>query len=226
MRYTNTGARIWEPEEDEILMMKYPDTLNSELVKELDRTKQSIYARAQILGLKKSKAYIAQHGMRFTRDTCKVGEPYRWKKGNKPPNAGKKLEGKRLEQLLSTAFKKGNIPHNTYPEDGVIKIRHDKNANSYYQYIRVSVGKWKPLHVLIWENKHGGYNQLTHCLWFINGNTLDVRLDNLELITRAENVSRNRTAYLTSDPELLQAKKTIQKLNKTIKKHEEQTKRP
>lgn len=224
MRYTNRGARIWEPEEDDILRMKYPDTLNSELMIELDRSLSSIYGRAQLLGLSKSDAYIKKHGMRFTTESCIVGSSYRWKKGNAPPNKGKKLQGERLAKILQTAFKKGHIPHNSYAEDGVVIVRNESQTGKMYQWVRIALGKWKPVHILLWENKHGEYNKKTHCLWFINGDTMDVRLENLELITRAENVKRNRKEYLELPDNYKYTKKLIKNIKNRIEDHDKKHK--
>ncbi len=114
---------------------------------------------------------------------------YRFKKAqfNKgliPWNKG--LKGIRMSPR--TEFKKGHVPWNT-KFDGCITIR-DKNRKPY-KYIRVSSGKWVLYHRWLWEQHNGPIPQ-GFMVGFKNGNTLDVRIENLMLISRAENVQRNR----------------------------------
>ena len=49
---------------------------------------------------------------------------------------------------------------------------------------------WKAEHVLIWERAHGPVPR-GHALVFRNGNRTDVRLDNLECLTRRALMARN-----------------------------------
>ena len=56
--------------------------------------------------------------------------------------------------------------------------------------MRISLGKWIPKHVLLWQQAHGpvpkGYN-----IVFRDGNTLNCTLENLECISNAELMQRN-----------------------------------
>ncbi len=51
--------------------------------------------------------------------------------------------------------------------------------------------KWQMIHVYIWEQKHGKIPK-GHCVIFKDKNTLNTRLDNLMLVTRAELVRLNQ----------------------------------
>lgn len=106
-----------------------------------------------------------------------------------------------IEKTKGTRFKKGQLPHNTKSRDGVITIRHDhpdRNNGRSYKYIRVSLGKWVPYHRYLWEKKYGKIPS-GHCLWFKDGNSLNCRPSNLELITRKENYDRNSARKNLSD---------------------------
>jgi hypothetical protein len=90
-------------------------------------------------------------------------------------------------------FKKGSLPHNTSKVgDGDITIRTDhKDRNGrQYKWIRLELGRWELLQKVIWEEENGKVPE-GYCLWFIDGNSLNCTLENLELITRAENINRN-----------------------------------
>lgn len=112
--------------------------------------------------------------------------------GNIPINKGKKWhEFMSLEaqaRSRKTTFKKGQLPHNT-KEDFAISTRTDKTGLQY-QYIRIRLGKWVPLHRFIWEQNFGTIPHRMN-LVFKNRNTFDCRIENLELLTNAELMKRN-----------------------------------
>ena len=89
-----------------------------------------------------------------------------------------------------TMFKKGQIPHN-YKEVGTEII----NADGYVQVKVADPNVWKLKHRLIWEQAHGeipeGYN-----VQFKNHNPLDIRLENLYLISKAEQMEKEKADIL------------------------------
>ena len=139
-------------------------------------------------------------------------------KGNQAHNKGKKMRPEIYEKVKKTMFKPGHVTYNTYPEDGAISIRTEK-CGRFYKYIRVSLGKWQLLHQYIYEQKHGKVPS-GHCLWFIDGDSMNCTLENIELITRAENAFRNRQKHLQLPEELKQTIKTIRKIKRKIKQNE------
>lgn len=131
----------------------------------------------------------------------------RFKKGQMSANKGKKqleyMSAEAIARSAKTRFSKGHIPPNTKDRDGVITIRHEHPGRSTtngrpYKYIRVSKGKWKPLHQYLWENKYGRV-PAGKCLWFKDGNSLNVNLSNLEIISRRENRLRNSASKKLTD---------------------------
>ena len=52
-------------------------------------------------------------------------------------------------------------------------------------------------HILVYKAFVGDYEPSTHNLWFIDGDPLNPRLDNLELITRSE--KGKRVDYMKRD---------------------------
>lgn len=143
----------------------------------------------------------------------------RIKKGNVPSNKGKKqvdyMSPEAIDRCAATRFKKGNKPHNTYERDGIISSRIDTTGRLYL-YIRTSPGKWELYHKYLWEQKNGEVPP-SHCLWFKDGNSTNVSLENLECISRKENYMRNsETRFYPSDlKELIKIHKDfISQLNK------------
>lgn len=177
------------------------------LAKEMNRSHCGLQGRIKHMGL------VIPLKLRQERKTIGM-----FRKGQKPDNKGKKqsefMSADAIERTKATRFKKGNVPHNTKEEDGEIVIRTSKGKS--YHWIRVSLGRWYPLHQLIWQQANRKVPKGS-CLWFSDGNSLNCTLDNLEVITRAENRLRNKTKFNSLPPELKEVIKLTKKLNKVIK---------
>lgn len=241
MNLTKKGKLIsWRYEHEEILKQRYSDTLNSELAKLFGKTDVAVSGAAYKLGLKKPAEFIRQHAF---KTTFKPGIKA-WNKGMKQAEY---MSAEAIAKTKATRFVKGQLPHNSYNEVGKITIRHEhpnRNNSKRYQYICLELGKWKPLHVYNWEKKNGKVPK-GHCLWFIDGDTLNAEPSNLELITRAENMQRNSgavnlpdgmvAAYMAREshsvnkekmeeylkhPDLIELKRKQLLLNRAIKSHE------
>lgn len=135
-----------------------------------------------------------------------------------------------------TQFKNGNMPYNTiYGDELVIRVRKNKN-NPAYKWIRIGFRQWKQYHIWLWEQTKGPVPE-GHLVTFINGNQMDVRLDNLEISTRAEHVIKHSASVNLTDkfvvntiaradkelkdellkyPELIELKRTQIQLNRSI----------
>jgi len=203
-------------DEDELLRKLYPDTLTSNIAKKLNRRERSVYNRAHLLGLKKSKEFIRSIGF---QPGSKVGKAYRFPKGHTPANKGKKMSPELKEKIKHTFFQKGHKPHNTKC-DGAISIRKDKRTGIAYKYIRLSEGHWKELHRYNWEKEHGpipkGFN-----IVFRDGDSLNCSIENLEIVSNAELMRRNTIHRYP--PEVKQTIRLIGKLERTIKKQKNGT---
>jgi len=202
----------WNKEEDEYMKLNYPDNLTRDLAKFLNRSETSVYQRATILGLRKSDVFLKSDISGRLTKLFSIGNNYRFKKGQKAHNKGKKrieyMTSEAIEKAKQTHFQKNHLPHNTR-EDGDIRIQNDNGKD--YQYIRVSLAKWKPLSHYNWEQINGpvpkGYN-----IVFKDGNTMNCDPLNLECISKKENMSRN--SIMRYPKELI----PIIRLNSSIKK--------
>jgi hypothetical protein len=127
----------------------------------------------------------------------------RLKKGNTPPNKGKKqrdyMTPEAIAKTAGTRFKKGEPNHNTL-YDGCITIRHehpDRKGGRPYKYIRLSKGVWKQLHIYNWESANGPVPE-GYILVAKDNDPLNCEPDNWELITHGDNMKRNSgSAQLT-----------------------------
>lgn len=185
-------------EEHEAFLRKYEATPR----KELARLFNAKFKTNLSVGAIKSKC---------TREGLKCADNGCFKKGNIPINKGTKG----LTKANKTSFKKGNIPKNA-KKVGTVSYREDKNG-SLYMHIKIAEPrKWQMLHVYIWECKHGKIPK-GHCVIFKDKNTLNTRLDNLMLVSRAE-LARLNQKYAYIDKSLKETALKVIKISSEIKK--------
>ena len=197
--------KFWTTSDEQRLAELYGDTPMPALIKLFSRPDYAIYGKAASMGLKRSEAYLAsEHACRLRREN-NPGEASRFKKGQQPWNKGISFDcgGRSVE----TRFAPGAMPHNNVPvgtervtDDGIRqrKVRDDGPAHR----------RWKSVHSLMWEEANGEIPP-GHIVVFRDRNTQHLEIDNLELVSRAENMRRN--TFHRYPPEL---KDTIRQLNK------------
>ncbi len=214
------SRRNWSEDEEQLLTRLYPDTPMPELVARLGRDDRAIYSKSRALGLRRSPEYLAsEHACRL-RKGDNVGAEHRFRPGMASWNKGKKgwqAGGRSAE----TRFKPGNRPH-TWVPIGAEQIRDG------YLWRKVTDGHgrhdWRQVHVMLWEQNNGPV-PAGFILVFRDRNKQNIQLDNLELITRAENCRRNSVHRYP--PELKQAIRRLKKLKRTIEeKSNEEPARP
>lgn len=211
-KITNAGHRIWTDKEREILSEMFADNYTETICKILNRSYRSVCSQSFLMGLKKSDAFMKMELKRQAERLKTVGLNGRFKKGSAPLNKGKKMADGTYQKCKQTMFKKGHIPHNTKEKNGVVVIRKDK-AGREYQYIRIAPGKWELLHRVKW-GKEVGEIQKGMLVVFKDGNTLNCEIENLELISMAQNAIRNKQSFNSLPEDLKKTKSLINKLNK------------
>jgi HNH endonuclease len=230
------GKRLWSRAELTLLRKRYPHEPTAAIARDLRRTTTATYGRAQILGLKKSAAYIAAiltvEGERLRL----VGGPSRFVKGQVPANKGLRRPGWGPGRMKDTQFKKGHrqgiAARNWRPvgtvlpdPEGYLRIKV-REAQPGEVYGFGNPGVWPMLHRHLWEKAHGPIPP-GHVVALKNGRRDDVRLDNLELISRRQLMARN-TVHNLPKP-LARTVQLLGALNRTIRRrtaHEEQDRRP
>lgn len=184
-RDSTAARKPWTQDECDYLRRVYADTDIRELMRVLCRSDRAIYHKAGELGLARSKAYLnSQTSGRFTGAE---GINTQFKKGHATWNKGLKgyqPKGRNLE----TRFKPGGKPPTWKPVGSFRRVSGDvlqqKIADTGFYT------DWQSVHSLIWK-RHYGDIPSSHIVVFRDGDTNNIRLDNLELISRAENIRRN-----------------------------------
>lgn len=133
-----------------------------------------------------------------------------FKKGNKSFNKGKKwddyLSKEQQEKAKKTCYKKGNIPHN---HRELFEERLDKNG-----YIEIKIKEpdvWQSKHRYIYE-QHFGKIPKNHKVIFLDGNNRNFDIDNLKLVSSAEELIMNNNKLRYNNKELTETGILIAKI--------------
>lgn len=185
--------RPWSREDDALLRGLYSDNPTPQVAMRLGRTVAATYNRADKLGLNKSPAYLASPAACRLRRGDRIGVRFRFPKGHVPANKGLRRPGWGPGRMKETQFKKGmrqGVAVRLYKPIGT-----ERTSKDGYLERKVNDGlplqaRWRAVHLLVWEAAHGPAPR-GHAIVFRNGNKKDMRLDNLECITRAELMARN-----------------------------------
>lgn len=212
---------IWDEESIKILIELYPHCRSDTLAKKLGCSVNTIYNKAFSLGLKKDAEFLQspESGRLVKGSTRLEGIRYQFQKGHTPANKGKKqseyMNREQIEKTKSTRFQKGHLPHNTR-QDHAMSDRRDKSGR-VYRYIRIGLSKWKPYHRYLWEKSNGeipkGYN-----VQFKDGNTLNCTIENLYLISRAEQLKKENSLHARYPEEIQKLIQLKGALNRQINK--------
>ncbi|MGH8385514.1 MAG: HNH endonuclease signature motif containing protein [Pseudomonas sp.] len=184
----------------------YPATPMSQLIELLGRPKSALYGKAKELGLKRSAEFLASEHSGRLRPDANPGLATRFQKGHGTWNKGKPFAagGRSAE----TQFTSGRLPHNHVP------IGTEVMASDGYMKIKVAEpNKWEWTHRRNWEAAHGAIPK-GMVLVFKTADHSNCCVDNLELITRRELMSRNTIQRFP--PELKQTIRLLGKLKRTI----------
>lgn len=187
------GKRLWSAKDDAILRKRYPHETTQSLATKLRRSLSATYARAGKLGLEKSAAYLASPAACRLRRGDNVGKKHRFAKGHVPANKGLRRPGYSPGRMRETQFKKGE-------RQGVAEklwkpIGTERTSRDGYLERKINNGlpmqrRWRAVHLLVWEEANGPIPP-SHVIAFKNGDQKDIRLDNLECVSRREWMARN-----------------------------------
>lgn len=177
----------WTQEEIEILSRLYPNHYAREIAGILGRGISSIHCKAQALGIESSKEKIQRTGYEASKSPASIAA--RFPKGHIPDNKGKRVSPETYAKCQPTMFKKGQTPLN-HREVGSERV-------NVYGYIEIKVAepnRWRLKHRVIWEQVNGaipkGFN-----VQFKNHNPLDCRIENLYLISKAEQMAKENSFW-------------------------------
>jgi hypothetical protein len=206
--------KFWSNTEIEKLKKMYCDTDTSSIANLLGRNINAVYCMANKLKLKKTDQYLAT--LNSNRILTENQRNCCFKKGSTPPNKGKKhaeyMTPEQIEKTKKSRYKKGNVPFNV-KYDG-----HERISVDGYVEIRISQGVYKLKHRELWIKQNGSIPKDCVVI-FKDGNKQNIVIENLQLITRKENMLRNSIQQYPA--ELITTLKLVSKLKKTIKQHEQ-----
>lgn len=205
----------WTKKKVEMLKSLYPDNDTKIIAKKLGFSVDQIYSKVTKIGVKKSPEYRKKL-MQIEADRLRrVGQKTRYSKGHKPANKGKKqkeyMTPEAIERTKKTRFKKGSIPLNHKPVGS-------ERICSKDGYLLVKIKEpdvWELKHRVIWERANGEIPE-SHAVVFKDGNIKNIKLENLELISREELMRRNTIQRYPED-----LRKVLQKIGKIKSKIKE-----
>ena len=129
-----------------------------------------------------------------------TGRNGQFKPGNIPhPNARQNGPNK-------TSFKNGHKPHNWKP---IYSTRVSRDG-----YLEIKTGEprtWRQAHVLLWKKHHGEIPE-RFCVCFKDGKKTNIATDNLELISKNENLQINKLRCSSFPEEVVPTVRVIGKL--------------
>ena len=150
---------------------------------------------------KKLKETLGNHGI-------STGLTGRFEKGHVPVNKGKKFPGTGNR----TTFRKGNVPAN--------KMNVGEDIITTDGYVKTKIAEpnlWEYKHKLIWAEAHGPIPE-KHSVIFADGDKLNLSIDNLLLVSRAELLMLNRRRLISENSELTKTGLNVVKvMNKVYK---------
>lgn len=188
------AGKKWTQEEVDILIRMYPDYYAKEIGFILGRSASSVSTKALLLGLKSSREKIRRSGLLSASNPKCIAA--RFPKGHVSHNKGKKMPPEIYSKVARTMFKKGHTPNN-HREVGSERV----NVYGYREVKVAEPNRWRLKHRIIWEEVNGeipkGYN-----VQFKNHDSLDCRIENLYLISKAEQMKTENSMYARYPKEL------------------------
>lgn len=212
------GKRLWSKADDAALRRIFPDTPTAMLGPLFRRSHTAVSVRAGWLGLHKSPAYLASPDACRLRRGDHVGAAFRFRKGQTPANKGLRRPGWSPGRMRETQFKKGTrsgVAVRLYKPIGTERLSKDGYLQRKINDDRPLQARWRSVHLIAWEAAYGPL-PAGHAIVFRNGNKADIRLDNLECITRGALMTRNSVHNLPKP--LKQAVQLLGAVNRQIRR--------
>lgn len=202
-----TKPIMWSKRPDMVAyMMEIIPGHEESQIKELFLDKFGILLTESQIGNFKYKYHIRSgtHGGQF-------------KKGQVSPTKGKKMPEEVYEKAKHTMFRKGHIPHN-HKEVGSERI----NVDGYVEIKVAEPNKWVFKSRYLYEQHHNVKLTRSDVIVFLDGNKLNLDIDNLFLISRAALARFNQDKLYSDNPEMTKAAALMAELKtETYKKRKE-----
>lgn len=200
------NGKQWTDEDRDVLRRAYPMTSSGEIARQLGRSIRSVYQQARLMGLRKSEAFLSDIGKRASRSQASIA--HRFREGHRPANKGKKMPPETYSKVAPTMFRKGNVPANHRPV-GSERV----NADGYVEIKVAEPNRWKSKHRVVWEQEYGPIPKGSN-VQFKNGDRQDIRIENLYLISRQDQM-KDENSLMSRYPEEL---RKVIRLKGTLKR--------
>lgn len=213
--------RYWKKNEEELLSQLWAgDGLFArEIAIIFQRPVSQVYNKAFAMGLRRPGKLRSKAGKIGSQ--TEASRAHQFTSGHTPANKGKMMSPELYAKLAPTMFKKGNTPGNHKPV-GSERV----NVDGYIERKVAEPNKWESKHRIIWKQAHGdipkGYN-----IQFKDGNPLNCILENLYIISRAEQMQTQNSLTARYPKELQKVirlrgavKRQMTLHNKKLNKHE------
>ena len=192
-RHILPPKRFWLDWEVEFLQRNYADALNVDLAQVLDMEPKRILAKANALGLHKSRAVVAEMQRQKMLDPNHGGRKAQFGPGHPPANKGLRRPGWAPGDMAKTQFKPGARPHTWVPV-GSYRICEGQLQLKVNDLPGPNTVRRHPVSRIVWERANGPV-PAGHKVVFKPGRaTTDptlITLDAVECITDAELMRRN-----------------------------------
>ena len=213
--------RYWKPAEIAQLVARYPHEPTAALAQSLDRGVSSIYVKVNELGLHKTAEYLASPAACRLRRGDNVGAAYRYPPGHVPANKGLRRPGWGPGRMKETQFKPGQYPSARWDRDAyrIGALRITTNGELQIRLSDDSRTGWCMMARYAWWSGTGRWPTADEVVRARNGDPHDTRIENLELLTRAENMRRN--TILNLPPALKGAIQSLGQFKRRIREREQ-----
>lgn len=163
----------------------------------------------------KMKSYYSNHDLNS-------GVTGYFKKGNVPPNKGKKIteymSPESIKKMTKTQFKKGQRPRNTDPigtakalKDGYLWVKINDELKPKNKRVN-----WMPLHQMMYEFYYGQIPAGYH-VFFKNKNNRDFSKENLGIISRQESAIMNHMGRVSDFSEITESNLILTRLEMKVR---------
>jgi hypothetical protein len=197
---------------NEIIRQRFPHEKTQGIADDLGLTYSQVANRAFSMGLKKTLEFKRSESS-GRQNLLRAGAKFRFTPGHTPFNKGKEMPTEVYDKVKATMFKKGNRPHNWKPDGTIVERKDADQSGRVYLYYKIADSKWILYHNKIWIDANGPIPD-KHIVTFIDGNTRNCQLDNLQCISMKDNLIRNSIHRFPE--EIKEVIKLTIKINKTI----------
>lgn len=188
-----TTSRAYPADHVAIVKELYPTTDTAQIAEKLGKPIHYVYGLAERHGIKKTEEYKAQVLQGLGKKLVKSGLGHRFKKGHVPANKGLRRPGWGPGRMKETQFKKGvrqGVATKLYKPIGSERLSKEGYRERKVNDDLPLQARWKAVHRIVWE-EHNGPIPKGMKIAFRDGDKLNCSIENLELVSSADMMSRN-----------------------------------